>query len=120
MRAVEIHLRPDRAGELEIRVTYSDAAAAGAAEVVIRDIIAAAGRTRPQGLAWLGSLRLEGLAASAPNPTVVLTTPLPAELIAALKSVGGLSGEGREADADGRGSSGDAGSTARPDASGPL
>ncbi|MCL2447360.1 MAG: hypothetical protein FWD17_00280 [Polyangiaceae bacterium] len=65
--------------------TYADAGAAAASRAVMRDAVAAIARKRPDGLAWLAGLVVTSAGRDAATD-VVLSLPLPAELLAALRS----------------------------------
>jgi hypothetical protein len=86
LRDVAVVLGPGRGGELEATLAYADPHAAALAEGAIQDVIAAFRRKRPDGLTWIGALRV---GSSATSSAVTLSTTLPAELTAALRNAGG-------------------------------
>jgi hypothetical protein len=79
LQSVTFVLPPGGAGAVRATLTYADEDAAAFAEVAVREAIAAVGRTRREGVAWLGAATVER-----PDRRVVVTAPLPPRLIEGL------------------------------------
>jgi hypothetical protein len=97
-------------------LTYADTRAADASEAVLRDAVAAIDHARPDGLAWLAGVTVaRPTASSAPSSpaAVVLSLPLPAELLAALRSAAEAPGSARDRPRPGRSAPFDTGGSGR-------
>jgi hypothetical protein len=82
LQSVLITLQPGEDHTVLATLFYADEDAAGLAALTLREAAAALGRAKPEGLAWLGAARVE----QASGAHVVITAPLPSELVGALKS----------------------------------
>jgi hypothetical protein len=72
--------------------SYSDEDSAALAEETVRDALAAVARKRPDDLAWLASATVDRPSpGTGPGKSVVVTAPLPPQLVAALLHAGAAS-----------------------------
>jgi hypothetical protein len=86
LKSVTFAVPPGGEGSVKATLTYADEDAAAFAEVSIREHVDAVARQKPEGLAWIGSAKVER-----PDTRVVLTAPLPSKLVDAFLSAGGTS-----------------------------
>ena len=83
LRSVTLTLPPGGEGVVKATLGYADEDAAAFAEVALREIVAAVTRSKSEKMAWLGTAKGER-----PDKRVVVTAPLPPQLIAGLLSAG--------------------------------
>jgi hypothetical protein len=83
LRSVTLALPPGAEHTVTATFAYSDDDAAASADVAAREVIGALSRTKRPALAWLTSARVEH-----PPKTVVVTAPLPPQLVGALLQAG--------------------------------
>jgi hypothetical protein len=83
LRSVMLVLPPGGEGAVKATLAYSDEDAAALAEVTLRQVVAAVGRTKTERMAWLGAAKVER-----PDTRVVVTAPLPPQLVAGLLNAG--------------------------------
>jgi hypothetical protein len=87
LQSVVVTLPPGEDHAVLAALSYADEDSAALAALTFRDVAAALGQKKPEGYAWLGAARVEQS-----GTHVVITAPLPPELVGALKR--GVSGEG--------------------------
>ena len=83
LRSATLTLPPGTTGAVKATLAYADEDAAAFAEVTLRQVVDAAGRSKRPGIVWLGSATVER-----PDKRVVLTAPLPPALVAGLLTAG--------------------------------
>jgi hypothetical protein len=83
LRSVMLVLPPGGDGAVKATLAYADDDAAAFAEVTLRQVVAAVGRAKTERMAWLGAAKVER-----PDTRVVVTAPLPPQLVAGLLNAG--------------------------------
>jgi len=83
LRSVTFTLPPGADGAVRATLGYADEDAAAFAEVTLHQVVDAVARSKKERLAWLGSAKVER-----PDKRVIITAPLPPELVAALMTAG--------------------------------
>ena len=83
LKSVTFTLPPGADGAVKATLGYADEDAAAFAEVTLREVVAAIGRTKRERLAWMATAKVER-----PDKRVVITAPLPPQLVDGLLSAG--------------------------------
>jgi hypothetical protein len=86
LRTVTFALPPGTAANVRATLAYDDDDSAALAEATAREVIEAIARKKPERLAWLGAARVDRSPKDARQ--VVVSAPLPAELVGALLHAG--------------------------------
>jgi hypothetical protein len=83
LRSATLTLPPGSDRAVKATLAYADEDAAAFAEVTLRQVVEAAGRSKRPGFVWIGSATVER-----PDKRVIITAPLPPALVAALLTAG--------------------------------
>lgn len=86
LKSVTFSLPQGGEGSVKGTLAYADEDSAALAQVAIQEHVDAVARKKPEGLAWIGSAKVER-----PDTRVVMTAPLPSKLIDAFLSAGATS-----------------------------